>query len=787
MVLDRVWSSLSSPSLTRRYARLVAAITIALLLLSGILEMLFGYKESRQHIERLQTAQAEAASREIAQYLHAIEEGMRDSMKLPWGQEGFELGRKREELHRLMVLQPAIAELQAIDDRGREQLLVSREAVDRVGSMQPVEANTLPAFEPSGIALDRPSDESTATRKASWGPTYYRDGPEPWVKLAISSPVRSGGVLVGAVNLRFLADVVSGLRSPNGGEIYVVDSAGRLIAHPQAPNVLRGLDLSSFAPVVRARQESSLVAAIDATDFDGHPVIATAAAVSPTGWLVLVVQPRSLALAPAFATLLRTLTLVALAGLAAMAASLLLARRMAAPIVALRRATARIAAGDLASPISLPTSGDEIGQLARDFARMADELRTSYASLEAKVVDRTAALTDARDRLAERTVELASRRDEAERANAAKTRFLASASHDLRQPMHAIGLLVDVLRSRLTDPDQRSLAEKTHQAVRSMEALFGSLLDVSKLDSGAVQPQACHFLLQDLLDRLAASYAPLASAKSLELRVRKTGLTANTDPALLERMVGNLVTNAIRYTRRGGVLVGCRRRSGLVAVQVFDTGIGIPADQLDIAFEEFVRLDSAEPGDKGLGLGLSIVRRTAELLNLRVAVHSVPGRGSKFEILLPEAEQPIRSPIAIAPRTMPSLQGSFVLVVDDDEVNLEASAELLRQWGCLVATATSADGALSELDQHLRPPDLVMTDLRLGKGDDGLALIRRVRSKLDLPVPALLVTADVHVPQTEGTVALLRKPAGADRLLLILLHTLSQTTSSVRTAPPPGN
>jgi CheY-like chemotaxis protein len=246
---------------------------------------------------------------------------------------------------------------------------------------------------------------------------------------------------------------------------------------------------------------------------------------------------------------------------------------------------------------------------------------------------------------------------------------------------------------------------------------------------------------------------------------------------LLERIVGNLVTNAIRYTRQGGVLIGCRKRFGLVAIQVVDTGVGIPEEQLDIAFEEFVRLTSTEPGEKGLGLGLAIVRRTAVLLNLKVVVRSIPARGSTFEILLPEGDHPPFASAAARGTVVSPLQGSFVLVVDDEVVNLEASAALLQQWGCLVATATNAEDALEEVDRHLRPPDLVIADLQLGTGSDGLVLIQRLRAMLELTIPAVLVTADVTVAHTAvDAVEVLLKPAGADRLLRALQRALSTVT-----------
>jgi len=355
-------------------------------------------------------------------------------------------------------------------------------------------------------------------------------------------------------------------------------------------------------------------------------------------------------------------------------------------------------------------------------------------------------------------------REQAERANAAKTRFLASASHDLRQPMHAIGLLVGMLRERVADADSRRMADRTHQAVQAMERMFSGLLDVSKLDAGAVQPQPRRFAAQELLQRLHDAYAPLAAAKGLRLRVRPSPLWLHTDPLLLERIAGNFLTNALRYTRTGGALVACRRRGAVVRLVVFDTGIGIPAPQREVIFEEFVRLGEEGGDERGLGLGLSIVQRTAALLGLPVSVTSQSGRGSAFAVDVPSAPaQALPQPRAAS--ATGRLAGAFVLVVDNDSRNREATAEALRRAGCLVLEAGSASAALAEVVQHLRPVDLVVCDLRLGEGLDGLGLIGQLSEAAGSALPALLVTAEVQVPDVTGErIAVLRKPVSLQAL-----------------------
>jgi signal transduction histidine kinase/CheY-like chemotaxis protein len=466
-------------------------------------------------------------------------------------------------------------------------------------------------------------------------------------------------------------------------------------------------------------------------------------------------------MAPVWATLRRTAVLVAAAMLLAWIISVLYARRMAAPIARLRRATAELASGRLGSQLDVRT-GDEIQGLAEDFNAMSAQLAQSYSELEGKVATRTA--------------ELAERRDEAERANAAKTRFLAAASHDLRQPMHAIGLLIGMMRERLAQPDLRDLADKTHQAVQTMEGLFGSLLDISQLDAGAIRPKPEVFALQSLFERAALVYAPLAAAKGLALRVRPTREQVRTDPAMLERMIGNLLTNAIRYTHSGGVLIGCRRQAERLLIQVFDTGIGVAAQQYSIIFEEFVRLDEGGAQDRGLGLGLSIVKRTADLLGIGIGVLSQPGRGSRFELSLARLPASVAGGI-VATTVLPddrSFAGAFVLVVDDDPINREVTGALFAQWGCLVATAANAEQAMQELARHLRAPDAIVTDFSLGPGANGIELICQVRAQVAEVIPALVVTADVAVtPGAEPAMQVLHKPVDAQRLRAELLALLA--------------
>ena len=776
-------SRVAPRSLVQRYAMLVCGITLVLLLASGGTEMYFGYRQAREQISVLQATQALAAAREISQYLQSIEFALRDTAKLPWGSAGYGIQERRDEFYRLMQFAPAITDIEVVDATGHERLFVSKREADRVESMR---------------LLDEPAlGRVSSTTPVLYGRTFFRDGLAPSLRIAAWN---GAGAIVATLDLRLLIDVVARVRAGAHGKAWLVDSRNFLIAHPQATNVLRKADLSDFDAVRYARsaswRDAETVGARDTVDLQGKAVLVTAARIAAPDWLVFVEQPRDEALLPALATLDRTLLLLLLGGCFALAGGVMFARRMAAPILSLRRASASIASGDLMTRIEA-SGGSEIEDLARDFNGMASKLRDSYAGLEQKVAQRTAELSEARDRveaqarevadLNERLLaqvdELAQRRDEAERANAAKSRFLATASHDLRQPMHSIGLLVDILRERLGHAPMAELAAKVQLSVVAMEGMFGSLLDISKLDAGAVQPAFETVDLPQLLAQVERTFLPQAQARGLRLRVHAAALFARSDVALLERIVNNLVANAVRYTGEGGILVACRRRGETCLLQVWDTGTGIASENLALIFDEFFRIDSpVAKGEKGLGLGLSIVQRSAHILGHPLAVRSRPGRGSVFELVLDRVTCGVAIPRDDGPAPgRDLLSGAFVVVADDDEGNRTAIRDVLERWGCLVLGGASGAELIAESARHLRIPDLIVTDLQLSSDQDGFELIECLRRLHEEHIPAVVVTAS-----TEGDLAaragradalLLHKPVGTGRLRRALCDAMASRSA----------
>lgn len=365
-------------------------------------------------------------------------------------------------------------------------------------------------------------------------------------------------------------------------------------------------------------------------------------------------------------------------------------------------------------------------------------------------------------------------------ANAAKSHFLASASHDLRQPVAAIGLITDLLRVQVTDPKVRGLADRLTRAVRSMESLLKGLLDLSRLDSGTVEVQRQRVQLQTLLDAVASHEAEAARQKGLQLRVRRTHAIAWTDPVLLEQVLRNLVGNAIRHTQQGGVLVGVRRRGGPAGVwdvQVWDTGPGIrPEDQPRI-FEAFVQLGN--PGrerSQGLGLGLAIVQRAAHLLQHPLRVQSQVGRGSCFTVSLPSSGQTLGPASASLPASEPArLDGRRVLVVEDDEALGESLVLWLRSWGLDAVAGRSLGWVRAQAPQHW---DMVVSDHRLpdGNGRDVIGHLRRHQPSL----PALIITGDTSPQQLAELAAsglpVLHKPFRAEDLRDLLAQGMARSS-----------
>lgn len=375
------------------------------------------------------------------------------------------------------------------------------------------------------------------------------------------------------------------------------------------------------------------------------------------------------------------------------------------------------------------------------------------------------------EELSQQTALAESARLEAEAANRSKTQFFAAASHDLRQPLHAMALFVSALDAKITEPDARALVHNINAAIGALESFFDELLDISKIDAGVTRAEPTHFAVGELFRRVRATFEPEARDKGLRLSVARTRRFAYTDPILVERILCNLVSNAIRYTPSGSVSVGCRRRGDALRFEVRDSGIGIPDDKLEKIFEEFYQIGNPERSrTRGMGLGLSIVRRLCALLGAPIAVESAPGRGSVFRFDVPLGTVPAREahPRGSAPPTRADLTGRFIVVIDDEAAIVEGTSMLLRGWGASVLAVRSGDDLIEAIGQSGALPDLIMADYQLADGVTGIDLIRRLREALDPEIPALLITGTTLPERIEDArvngCELLIKPVSAERL-----------------------
>ena len=387
-------------------------------------------------------------------------------------------------------------------------------------------------------------------------------------------------------------------------------------------------------------------------------------------------------------------------------------------------------------------------------------------------------------RVAERTLELRRARDAAQTANHSKDKYLAAASHDLLQPLNAARLLISTLRERQLPCAEQTLVERAHQALEGAEDLLTDLLDISKLDQKAIKPDIDLYRLDEVLLPLVSEFQSVAHAEGLGFDHYIPAYALRSDFRLLTRILRNFLSNACRYTDKGRILLGARRRNEFLRIEVWDTGRGIEADQMQSIFLEFNQLGVERAAERaGVGLGLAIVDRIASILNYRVQVRSRPGRGSVFSIDVPLAEMPAQRPSELPMMTAvlgDPLPGRRLLVLDNELSILHSMTALLEQWGCEVLTATDGDAAMAVLDGT--PPELILADYHLDLGVTGWDVVSALRDHFARPIPAVMVTADRSDQcrrQLHGFgVPVLNKPVKAGKMRSVLSHLLGANADS---------
>src|SRR6516165_1976801 len=505
-----------SQSLFRKYLMLLVTLLSVVLIATAAINIYSSFRANKEALLGLQINEALSASEKIGQFItEVVRQIQLTTEKIQLIKEVQQSAGSEEvssEFFRLLRQVPAVTRVSYLDSSGREQLRVSRLDLDVIGSQQDLSED--------------PKFVEAKSRGIYFGPVYFREESEPYIIIAVAGSDADTGVTVAELNLKLIWDVVSRIEIGKAGYAYVVDPQGTLVAHPNISLVLRKTNYSSLlqfraAQASRTKPVQGETVTI-AENLEGRQVLTAYATVPPLDWLVFVELPTAEAYAPLYALIWRS-GLLLLGGLAlAFLASLFLARRMVVPIQALRAGAARIGSGDLTSRIAIKT-GDELEALADQFNRMAAQLQDSYAGLERKVEERTHQL---------------------ELANLAKSRFLAAASHDLRQPLQALGMFVEQLHGHMKSAEGGRLVKRIDAAVAAMNELFNALLDISRLDAGVLSTAIADFPVAQVLTRIESTFAEAAREKGLSFQLVSSSAWVRSDPILLERIVLNLVSNA---------------------------------------------------------------------------------------------------------------------------------------------------------------------------------------------------------------------------------------------------
>jgi len=414
---------------------------------------------------------------------------------------------------------------------------------------------------------------------------------------------------------------------------------------------------------------------------------------------------------------------------------------------------------DSAMEKKLMSRGDELGMVSRSFNKLKHDLSRQDKNLRAA-------------------------KDEAEKANRAKSQFLAAASHDLRQPLHAMQMYITALQQKVKDKDTLKIVSDIDAVSISTGRLLNAILDVSQLEAGAVQPQIEDFPIQEILHRVARGFKPMSSRKGIALHIVPSSAYVRSDPILLEQIIGNFIANAIRYTETGRVLLGCRHRAGKLSIEILDTGPGIPTHQRDAIFDDFHQLDNKERDrGKGLGLGLAIVRRLSICLNHQIEHSSKVNQGSRFAVIVELVDKPANISQSRGFKTsMLDLTNTSVLLIEDDVMVLDATQQLLESWGCNVICSKSAQEAEHLMFDPHNIPDIIIADYRLPGNINGLQAICNVTAKLGYPVPAFIITGEADTSEVRKIAdhgyRVLSKPVHPSKLRALISHLIQETNEA---------
>ncbi len=643
------------------------------------------------------------------------------------------------------------------------------------------------------------------TGHLTWNPLYlYPESSVPMygpMGISVSAPIVDAaggliGVAAASVSLAHLGNVLQAHSSIHGGLYFIAETGGDLLAQSSSNSIFESQNrplkrkniFNNDNPLIHGAAQ--LIKASGQVSGNGDITIGREhqhiqwhshqLGNGPT-LLIGVILPRA-QFDMSSRNMLRNIVVLTLALiLFGVLVATVATRWMSRPMGVLSDFSKRIAAGDFHVIPAARGRIREVATLTTSMETMAHALQHTTENLEHIVQQRTAQLEIVNQRLNEEMAQANAARQQADVATRAKSRFLASASHDLRQPAMAQGLFLDILSRTSLDADQRKLLDNLRTANTALSQMLDTLLDYSRIEAGVIHPVPQDFRLQLLLNKIEREFGAQADVRNLIFRSRETDRVVHTDPALLELILRNLVSNAIRYTEQGGVLVACRHRGAQVWLEVWDTGIGIAPEHQQEIFDEFMQLGNPERDrNKGLGLGLSIANGLAQSLGHRLSLVSRPGRGSVFRLTLPSGTG-VPPEIASAPERAVLLQGRRMLVIDDDEAVRTSLQHLLADWGCPCDAVDTIAAALASARQH--PPAIVISDYRLRGKETGVDAIAALRAEVGNDLPALLITGDIALKyehqSSAGLLPVLRKPVTLEELHSALSALLAPAQAAV--------
>ena len=607
-----------------KYTGVVVALVAAAVLSLGLTELYFSYQDTKSALTRVERDSAFTAASSIEQLMNQLVLEL-ESVAQPTTASGAAgLAERREDFIRLLRQEELFSELQYLDAAGREQ----------------VRENPLEVHRP-GSGIDRAQTDEFRRARADrryLGRVYFQEGSQPHMTIAVAERAPGRGVVVGDVDLRFVPNVVDRARFGTAGYAYAVDAEGVLVAHADTDLLLRHTNMAPLPQVqaaLRGRGQHADAATIG-RDPGGTKVLSAYQTIESLGWHVFVEEPLSEAFAPLESAIWRTVILLVAFLLLASATGALLVRRLVRPIESIQAAAAKIGSGALDQRIDT-TSRDELGALAEEFNRMAEQLEGSYANLEQKVDERTQELAATLEQLDEKSREL-------ETASRHKSQFLANMSHELRTPLNAILGFSQLLRGEVygdLNAKQEEYLDDILTSANHLLALINDILDLSKVEAGQIELDVAPFSLREALERGVVMVRERATKDGVRvaLEAYPEADIVSGDERRVRQVIFNLLSNAVKFTPKGGTVdVSAVRVNGEVQVSVADTGPGIAPEDHDRIFEEFQQTDAGAAQREGTGLGLALSKRLVELHGGRIWVDSELGKGSTFVFTLPARE-----------------------------------------------------------------------------------------------------------------------------------------------------